>query len=191
MIRIQCAHRNHINRIGHQIEDLLNVIRQVETTDPTEAIVLDFTHIRFFLPFFMGSLSSFVDHQRAIGRQISMEFPDGNIGKYCGLTRFNNSLFTIGNTEDWDTILSDYNGKNYIPHIGFPTGPGGDSPTKRERVLNSINSLLKTQLNYTNPQIGTISYIISEISDNIAEHAQTPKGYLFGQYFPRTEGIQI
>jgi len=75
--------------------------------------------------------------------------------------------------------------------LNFSTEKGDIPTTIRERVLSKINTLVNDNLNLDNNYEAAVSYLISEITDNIVEHSGIDRGWLLIQYYPTTEYLDI
>lgn len=91
-------------------------------------------------------------------------------------------------TKNWKDVLDSYEQKSYIPLIKFPTGHSIESQDIREDIIGHttklINNITSLPSNYTKG----ISYLISELTDNIVEHSNTSNGWISFQYY-RSKGF--
>jgi hypothetical protein len=92
---------------------------------------------------------------------------------------------------DWDVILSKYKKKNYLPLINFPTGKDDKNTKKRNEILTSVcrsmETIAKLPLNY----YSGISYLITEITDNIVDHSEANRGWISFQYYRQKGYIDL
>lgn len=58
-------------------------------------------------------------------------------------------------------------------------------------MLSRINSLIKNNLKLDGNYEAAVSYLISEITDNIIEHSGKDRGWLMVQYYPSSEYLDI
>lgn len=61
----------------------------------------------------------------------------------------------------------------------------------REKLLSEITRLLNENLNLDKDSLEGVSYLISEITDNILEHSGNPRCWLLAQYYPITGYLDI
>ena len=114
------------------------------------------------------------------------EFP--RIGNIVGLGSYLNTIkFPIclspANGDDCESILNSYLNKTYIPIIKFNTNPTGDNPLIREKLLSHVFSAIRRITLLPTNYFTAISYLLSELTDNIVEHSKHEFGYLAFQYY--------
>jgi anti-sigma regulatory factor (Ser/Thr protein kinase) len=79
--------------------------------------------------------------------------------------------------------------KTYIPIISFPTNK--EYTRERNDILSAVESLLSHQAKLQ-PNITTgLKYLIEENVDNIVEHSDSKRGYIFGQSYPTKNYLDI
>jgi len=79
--------------------------------------------------------------------------------------------------------------KTYIPIISFPTNK--EYTRERNDILSAVESLLSHQAKLQ-PNITTgLKYLIEENVDNIVEHSDSKRGYIFGQSYPAKNYLDI
>ena len=83
--------------------------------------------------------------------------------------------------------MDQYKNKNYLPIINFSTNRDIQATEFREKLISKINALIKENLDLDEKYESAISYLISEMSDNIIEHSGVENGWLSMQYYPTTQ----
>ena len=87
--------------------------------------------------------------------------------------------------DDWEKRLSRYRGKAHLPLINFPASPLADATKIREKMLEMSGNLLHRNLGLKTDEQSAVSYLISEMTDNIVEHSGAARGWLAAQHYPR------
>ena len=87
--------------------------------------------------------------------------------------------------------MADYTGKTYIPFLDFPATKRPSEIEAKDKFLSQVNTLIERQLKLKASQKGVISYLLSEITDNITEHAETDRGFAFVQFFKNKGFVDI
>ena len=88
-------------------------------------------------------------------------------------------------------VLSHYSEKSYIPIINFSTAADETSIKIRNNVLSSLNKIIGNKLKLDVNIYTAISYLVSEMTDNNAEHSGENIGWLFAQYYPEDKFIDL
>lgn len=88
-------------------------------------------------------------------------------------------------------FLAAFNGKSYVPIVCFPGTNSKTDCDKRDMVLGSIGSLLANSLQLNPNARSVIMMLISELSNNIGDHAGISKGYIVAQHYPGNHYLDI
>ncbi len=143
----------------------------------------DFSRMQFTPPLLSAYYSSTIS-------ELDQELPFRGLNSYLETIQFPMGL-TYEAESDIQQALNRYESKTYLPVTKFFTENSGDYPRIREKVLshitNSIRAIVKMPTNY----YSALSYLISELTDNICEHSTHPFGYLTFQYYPLNAIIDI
>jgi len=144
--------------------------------DEDDELVLDCSSIGFASPVFLISLMLCLSSCK---KQVSVI----NRNKYLETVRFYDALKPDEIGEDiFKEILSHYDKKTFIPIISFPACSNRSSD--KDSIMSSIENLLCRQLGIENNVLNGIKYIIGEMVDNITEHSESERGYIFAQSYP-------
>jgi hypothetical protein len=189
--KIKIPIRTH-EEFGHSISKLLRIITQIHNSGEQE-IELDFTEARMLNPFFLGGLACSLKYFLSTGKKVILNHnQNSNISSYLETIHFPDCLLPEKGTESaFFKKLETYAGKTYIPLIAFPTGSNDYHGTIREKVLNAVSELLKTQLNFKEKERQPLSYFIDELTHNVNDHSASPYGYLFAQFYPSSNYLDL
>ncbi len=171
--------------IGSQLMVLIEVLSQVK--DSEKEITFDFSKIKFVYPVFITSISSLMSY---LIENNYVVYHSGINTSYLQTVFFPNGL-KPDELPLWETTLNNYNGKTYLPVINFSALRKNEETEIRENVLSKINSLLANNLKLNFNYKTAISYIISEITDNIIDHSGVDRGWLSVQYYPGKQFLDI
>jgi len=189
--KIKVPIRTH-EEFGHSISKLLKLISQIEGSNEDE-IELDFTEARMLNPFFLGGLACCLNRYTSAGRKIRLNHTlNSSIHSYLDTVCFPECLTPEKDAEDtFFKRLETYASKSYIPIIAFPTGFDNYHGTVREKVLNAVSELLKTQLSFKEKERQPLSYFIDELTHNVNDHSGSPFGYLFAQFYRSSNYLDL
>ncbi len=177
------------DNLGHQINEIGRVIEKCGTTTSGDVIV-DFKNVGFMNPTIILGISSLISIFNKKGRTIKFENICDDMQGYLNTIVFPNGIFPDLDT-NWSEKLDSYKSKTYLPVINFPTGKDENNTFIRNSVLSKLNELLAEKLNLTLGQFGAVAYLISELTDNIVDHAGIRRGKILTQYFPSKEYIEV
>jgi hypothetical protein len=86
-------------------------------------------------------------------------------------------------------LMEDYSFKTYIPIINFPTEFKFTS--ERNEILSAIEGLISRQVQAQTNIIAGLKYLIEESVDNIIEHSDSKRGFIFSQSYPTKKYLDI
>jgi len=172
--------------IGSQLTVLIEVLKKIKQENKKE-IIFDFSKIKFVYPVFITSISSLMADLIKNGYAI---YHSGINTSYLQTVFFPDGL-KPDELPLWETTLNNYNGKTYLPVVNFSASRKKEETDIRENVLSKINSLLENNLKLNANYKTAISYIISEITDNIVDHSGVDRGWLSAQYYPAEQFLDV
>lgn len=189
--KINIPIRTH-EEFGHSISKLLKVVSLIEAAKGKE-ITLDFSQARMLNPFFLGGLACCLHHFWNTGQRINLNHSENpHINSYLQTVFFPDCFKpTTGHEHLFFSTLEDYRGKTYIPIISFPTGFDSVHVSIREKILNAISDLLKTQLSFKERERQPLSYLLDELTHNVNDHSGASLGYVFAQYYPSSNYLDL
>lgn len=169
------------NRIGGQFGELFKLINEIKSSEDEE-ITLDISPNSFVTPFFILPLFVYI---RNYPKTISL----GNMPDYLHTVCFDKEKYPENKPDEFAQFLDSYKRKNYIPILSFPNG-AAQTEYKNE-IIQAAENLIIQRLNIPLNIIGGIKYLISEAVDNISEHSESERGYIFMQFFPKMQYLDI
>ena len=175
--------KEHINVKDDRLIDGLTpvvwIMDQMEKSVDQE-VTIDFSDTRFISPVFA---LSFIVYLTRCGKQIAFT----NVSDYLeriGLGNGGIKPDTMRQTE-FLAELEKYTSKTYIPIIDFAAGRNSDA---KEVVSSIVENMIIQQLNIQSNVANGLKYMIDETLDNITEHSESDRGYIFAQAYP-TKGF--
>lgn len=175
--------KEHINvkddRLIDGLTPVVRIMSQVEGSDE-QMVAIDFSDTRFVSPVFALSLIVYLTR---CGKQVFFK----NVSEYLERIGLNNGGLkpdTMRQTE-FLAELEKYASKTYIPIIDFAAGRNSDA---KEVVSSIAENMIIRQLSIQSNVANGLKYIIDETLDNITEHSESDRGYIFAQAYP-TKGF--
>lgn len=174
---------DHINvkddRLIDGLTPVVRIMSQIEGT-ADQAVTIDFTDTRFISPVFALSLIIYLSR---CGKQVSFK----NVPEYLERIEFGNGGIKPDMMRQTEFLaeLEKYASKTYIPIINFAAGRNSDA---KEAVSSIIENIIIQQLSIQSNVANGLKYMIDEILDNITEHSESDRGYIFAQAYP-TKGF--
>ena len=157
---------------------LIPVVRIMQRAGEVEeeSLEIDFSHTKFISPVFALSLIVFLSR----------------CGKHYSLTHLNDYLGVIGfgnggirpdkmRKSEFLAMMEGYIHRTYIPIVNFPAKSDSDD---KDIISSVIENIIIRQLSIpSNVAIG-LKYMIEETLDNITEHSDSDRGFIFAQAYP-------
>lgn len=163
------------DRLIDGLTPVVRIMGQVEGATE-QNVSIDFSDTRFISPVFALSLIVYLSR---CGKQVSLK----NITDYLERIEFGNGGIkpdTMRQTE-FLAELEKYASKTYIPIINFAAGRNSDA---KEAVSSIVENMIIQQLSIQSNVANGLKYMIDEILDNITEHSESDRGYIFAQAYP-------
>ncbi len=172
--------------IGKSFNSLfIDIISKIESTEE-DTIVWDFSDTMILNPFFLLPLYLY---KQSCGKKITLHNISPYVDKYFKAIHFYEIFDAESHSDNLTTMMDEYAEKRYIPITRFPASVLKD--TVRNRIISTIGGIFRKQLNISGNLYGGISYLLSEIIDNIVEHSRSEFGYIFAQYYRKNKYIDI
>lgn len=175
--------KEHINvkddRLIDGLTPVVRIMNQIENSREQE-VTIDFSDTRFISPVFALSLIVYISR---CGKQILFN----NVPDYLELIRLSNGGIKPDEMRQTEFLaaLEKYASKTYIPIIDFAAGRNSDA----KEVISSIaENMIIRQLNIRSNVANGLKYMVDETLDNITEHSDSDRGYIFAQAYP-TKGF--
>lgn len=175
--------REYINvKDDRLIDGLTPVVRIMNHMERSvdQTVTIDFTDTRFISPVFALSLIIYLSR---CGKQVSYK----NVPDYLERIEFSNGGVKPDMMRQTEFLanLEKYASKTYIPIIDFAAGRNSDA---KEAVSSIVENMIIQQLSIQSNVANGLKYMIDEILDNITEHSESDRGYIFAQAYP-TKGF--
>lgn len=171
-------------RIGSVFNDIFSIIYQTEQTDMGNGryIEWDFSQCDYLHPFYLGILSVL---KRQYGNSVKITNVNPKIRHYLDVIYFHEPLVILPNGND-ASIWRRFEDKSYLPICRF--NPYDSSSIKAQEL---IQNAVKKQLNIDNGTYEVLSLLLAELVDNITEHSHSRDGYLFCQFRPSENALNL
>lgn len=196
MVNIKVISNIDLN-FGAPINELFRVWAKI-IENQGQSITLDFSGCRFSNPFFLLGIYLLYRHCKNEGMDIEMNLNCSNeyFANYLNLTYFRGGLQPDMKTQDietqdLETIFESYRHKTYLPLTNFPAGANNIESEIRDRLMEFMGNRVRERLNLDVQLYSAVSYLIDEAVNNIKDHAQTPRGYLFTQFYPTRQFLDL
>ena len=165
------------------LQEVLHVIDLINRSDDDEDVII-FQNNVFVTPLFILPLLVYVNGCK---KRISYRYTN----RYLDTIRFGSGGLKPEELESFafHQLLDTCSVKTYIPIISFPT----DQKYTRERneILSAVESLLTRQVQAQPNITAGLKYLIGENVDNIIEHSDSERGYIFSQAYPTKKYLDI
>ena len=189
-VTIQIPVRTHED-FGDSISKLIKVLSEISSIQDEE-IILDFSRAKMLNPFFLCGLACVIQRLQDSGKKFILNHKENfNIKSYLNTIHFPSTLSPSAENEYNLKILENYRAKTYIPIISFKTGNDNNTTLIRENILSSISQLLKNQLNFSEGERQPLSYFLDELTNNINDHSNASQGYVFAQFYPNSNYLDL
>ena len=170
---------DHINVSDDRLMNgLIPVVRIMQRVSKSQddSLVIDFSHTEFISPVFALSLIVFLS----------------GCGKRCSFRNTTDYLKLIGfgrggirpdrmRQSEYLATMEGYICRTYIPIVNFPAKTNNDD---KDVISSVVESIIIRQLNIpSNVAIG-LKYLVEETLDNVTEHSESDRGFIFAQAYP-------
>lgn len=141
-----------------------------------DSLQIDFSRAKFISPVFALSLIVFLSR----------------CGKPYSFLHLNEYLNVIGlgtggvrpdemRKSEFLATMEAYIRKTYIPIVNFPAKANSD---EKDIISSVVESIIIRQLNISSNVAIGLKYMIEETLDNITEHSDSDRGFIFAQAYP-------
>jgi hypothetical protein len=96
--------------------------------------------------------------------------------------------FSSESIENWSEYLDTFSTKTYLPIIKFNTDKSEYNTKIRNNLISHVGRMIKQITKLPMNYYMALSYLLSELTDNIVDHSQHQDGWISFQYYP-TEGF--
>lgn len=145
--------------------------------------VIDFSKMSFTPPLLAIHYASMINESSYIPKISGLNFYLETISfPYCISPR---------SKSECELLLNSYLDKSYVPIIKFDLSSLADGPRIREMLLSHVFATIRTITNLPTNYFTAISYMVSELIDNMVEHSGQKHGYLAFQYYSENGFMDI
>lgn len=170
------------DRLLDGLSPVVKIMTQIESSSDSE-IVIDFSSTRFVSPVFALSLIIYLSKCR---KKVSLKNVPGYL-ELIGLCNGGIKPDQMRHTE-FLAILEHYASKTYIPIINFVASQNSDA---KEAISSLVENMIIRQLNIRPNVANGLKYMIDETLDNITEHSESERGYIFAQAYPKKGFLDV
>jgi hypothetical protein len=188
---IKIPARNSDN-FGDPVELLLSYTQTINSCTEN-CIRIDLNSCQFISPFLIGGLSVLIQRAKNRGIQVNLDDRQTNPSflNYLHTIYFPGGYAFPPETSTYESMLSSYHSKTYLPLVIFGAGTGKTQSEIREKILSAVNSIFKNQLNLSGNILQAIFYMVDELTQNIVDHSGSECGSLFAQFYPSKNYMDI
>jgi hypothetical protein len=158
---------------------------------PRGPVLLDLDQCRFLSPLLICGAAALVKEQqeRGIPSVAPATCHDAHLKGYLDLVRFPQGYSQADASYDTKRLLATLRGRTYVPLITFPVTTAPDNG--REELIQAVEDLMVRQCGLSGQMLMAVKYLISELVGNISYHADHGTGFLFAQYYPNGNYLDI
>lgn len=171
------------DRFLQGLQEVLRIIDLINRSNDHENVIV-FQNSVFVTPLFILPLLVYVNGCKKV---ISFKYSNN----YLDTIRFRSGGLKSEELESlaFHDLMEKCSLKTYIPIISFPTNL--KFTKERNEILSTIENLLSRQV-HAKPNVSAgLKYLIGEIIDNIIEHSDSVRGYIFSQAYPTKKYLDI
>lgn len=173
MKHILCNSNVDNGRFLSGLNEALRIISQIEDSEEDD-IVIDFCDVRFVSPLFVLPLMVYLNR---IDKRVQMR----NLSNYLRTVNFAEGLKPDEMRElEYKAQMESFAKKTYVPVINFPASANSD---EKNTIISTVENIISRQLNLSGNILVGLKYLIGESVDNIAEHSESTRGYIFAQAY--------
>lgn len=171
------------DRLLDGLTPVVRIMLQIEESQVEEPVTIDFSQTSFISPVFALSFIIYISRCK---RNVSF----CNVPDYIEIIGLNNGGIRPDQMRQTEflALLEKYALKTYIPIINFSANRNSDA----KEVISSIaENIIIRQLNIQPNVANGLKYMIDETLDNITEHSESDRGYIFAQAYPKKGFLDV
>lgn len=184
-IKMPVAIIDEDQKIGSAFNHLVQIIYKTEESE-ADVINWDFEVTEFLTPFFILPLMLYKQNSSKKINLINLNY---KIQSYFDAIYFFTGGLNPEKIDNFENFFEKFESKRYIPIVNFPVQVVHEA--FKSKTLSVIGKIFKEQLQIEGQLFSGINYLLSESVDNITEHSNCERGYLFAQYYPAKKYIDI
>ena len=170
-------------RLLDGLTPVVRMMSRVEVLSPDEPVTIDFSDANFISPVCVLSM---IVYLKGCGRKVSLfNVPDylATIGIISGGIKPDRMRHT-----EFLATMEKYSSKTYIPIINYAAGRHEDD---KDAISSIVENIIIRQVDIQRNVATGFKYMIEETLDNITEHSESERGYIFAQAYPRKRYLDI
>jgi hypothetical protein len=171
-----------VNSWNHQTGQQLLTIRNFLLDLSNDTTEVDLTRLKFYPPLISIFFSQFIQNNP----EIEFILP---VSSYLNTIDFP-SGFNYTNIEP-EAAFTNFNNKTYLPIVKFSTSTLESEVILRNKLISQTGQMIRKITNLQTNYYSGISYLISELTDNIVEHSRASFGWIMFQYYPSEQFMDI
>ncbi|QOR75401.1 MAG: hypothetical protein IMW88_08550 [Thermoflavifilum sp.] len=154
-------------------------------------ITITLKHIQFITPFLALFLSASINMIKNAGCEVHLEKPHNpDLISYLDTIYFETGV-SFQTKEECVSFLGSHSAKSFLPILHFSASEDSLQTEIRDSMISASINLLQSKLNLNTQQINLYRYLIQEMVDNILQHACVDNGWLFAQYYPKKQYLDL
>jgi len=168
-------------RAGLCFTHLFRVVAETETAD---SVLWDFSEVTFLHPFFLAPLAIY---KNTSDKRIECVNIPLRLQAYLNSICFDRMLhFDKETRKDIVDVFERYLDKPHIPLCSFSM-----TDINKDIIGSVVHRIILSQAKMGRGGSSPLSYLISELFDNIYEHSCSTNGYVFSQYSESMRAIDL
>lgn len=181
MKQLSCHSNVSNNQFLSGLNEALGMVRQIDATQDDD-IVIDFAEVRFVSPLFVLPLMVYL-------HRMDKRVKCVNLSSYLKAVHFGDGLRPDEMRElEFKAHLESFARNTYVPVINFPTTARND---EKDLFISTVESIISRQLNLSGNILVGLKYLIGESVDNITEHSESTRGYIFAQAYKKLGFLDV
>lgn len=171
-----CDNINVNDRLLDGLVPVVRIMQQVEATEEEDSIIVDFSRTQFISPLFALSLIVYLSKCR---RKVAFE----GIHDYLEVIGLHSGGIIPDQMRksEFLAIMEGYSRKTYIPIVNFPACSKND---EKEAISSVVENIIIRQLSIPPNVAQGLKYMVEETIDNITEHSESDRGFIYAQAYP-------
>lgn len=166
------------------LQEVLKIIECINQCDENEVTIV-FHEKTFVTPIFILPL---LVYEKGCNKKLIYDNKNSYLNTIC----FSNGGLKSDSFDSpmrFSEKMKSYSKKTFIPIINFSTD--NEFTTERNMILTAIENMIASRLNLRHNITYGLKYIVEECVDNIIEHSESERGYIFGQFYPKKKFLDI
>jgi len=158
------------------VAQLVSLYSTLKNSRGGEVLEFDLSKIDWAFPLLILPLSAYISVTKSAYQA------DGNVQSYLNAIKFPDGINSVSAFQKGIQLQ-----KNYIPISVLLKDKGSD----RERLESLFSSMIHEVLDSVPGTSNAVYYPITELVTNIFEHSKQKRGYIFGQFYPKKNYLDI